>query len=306
MELSWVQAFIAVAEELHFGRAAERLRIAQSPLSQTIKKLEWELDARLFERNTRSVSLTAEGTSFLPHAREALEQLELGRRAVKSNGSEVYGRIDVGFSGALNHRTLPLLTRELLRRHPNIDLQLIGSVLTQEGLNALRQGVLDLSFVGLPVTARKLQYRVVSREPLGAVLPTDHRHAHEASIELAQLAGDEFVTLPQRQGSSLRESVMLACSLAGFRPNVVQESVDAHIVLSMIAAGIGVSLMPECVADITPAGTVYIPLSSPVHYFEASIAWNPARVSPALQALLDIADEVLPSPSTLSPTATTL
>ena len=116
MELRQIEAFLAVAEELHFGRAASRLRMAQSPLSQTIKKLEKSLGAELFERNTRAVSLTTAGLSFLPHARKILEELDLARRAATADTGTVYGRLAIGFSGALNHTTLPPLTRALRQR----------------------------------------------------------------------------------------------------------------------------------------------------------------------------------------------
>lgn len=297
MELRQIEAFIAVAEELHFGRAAQRLHMAQSPLSQSIKKLEKDLGAQLFERNTRTVSLTKAGQSFLPHARNVLTELDLARRSTNSDDGAIYGQLSIGFSGALNHSTLPPLTRALRAYYPGLDLILNGGLLTQNALDQLRQGSLDLAFIGLPIDEPLLATRRIARERLGAALPLDHSLADRASIELNELAEDDFVTLQQTQGSTLRESIIAACSAAGFRTHVVQEVNDPYTALSLIAGGVGVSLMPESIAEILPSGTVFVPLSGNVPPLESGIAWNPAQVSPALNVALVLAEEVLPSPS---------
>ena len=296
MELRQIEAFLAVAEELHFGRAAHRLRMAQSPLSQTIKKLEKSLGADLFERNTRAVSLTTAGYAFLPHARKILEELDLARRAATADAGEVYGRLSIGFSGALNHKTLPPLTRALRSSYPHLDLTLSGGLLTQDALDQLRNGSLDLSFIGLPVDAPSLATRRIAMEPLGAALPVDHPLAGRPQIALADLAADGFVTMPAAQGSTLREAVFSACTAAGFRPRVVQEVSDPYTALSLVAGGVGVSLMPDSMAGIMPGGTVFIPLSGAVPLLESGIAWNPDLMSPALKLALELADSVLPTP----------
>lgn len=297
MELRQIEAFLAVAEELHFGRAASRLRMAQSPLSQTIKKLEKGLGTELFERNTRAVSLTTAGLSFLPHARKILEELDLARRAATTDSGTVYGRLGIGFSGALNHKTLPPLTRALRHLYPEVALTLDGGLLTQDALNLLRNGSLDLSFIGLPVDAPSLATRRIAIEPLGATVPVDHPLAGRQTVALNELAGDGFVTMPGAQGSTLREAIFSACTAAGFRTRVVQEVSDPYTALSLVAGGVGVSLMPDSVAGIMPGGTVFIPLSGTVPQLESGIAWNPALVSPALRLALKVAEEVLPTPA---------
>lgn len=297
MELRQIEAFLAVAEELHFGRAASRLRMAQSPLSQTIKKLEKSLGAELFERNTRAVSLTTAGLSFLPHARKILEELDLARRAATADTGTVYGRLAIGFSGALNHTTLPPLTRALRQRYPGLDLTLSGGLLTQDALGHLHNGSMDLAFIGLPVDAPSLATRRIAVEPLGATVPVDHPLAGRSIIALHELAADGFVTMPEAQGSTLREAIFSACTAAGFRTRVAQEVSDPYTALSLVAGGVGVSLMPRSVAAIMPGGTVFIPLSGNAPRLESGIAWNPALVSPALKLALQVAEEVLPTPS---------
>ena len=297
MELRQIEAFLAVAEELHFGRAAHRLRMAQSPLSQTIRKLEKSLGTALFERNTRAVSLTTAGFAFLPHARKILEEFDLARRAATADSGEVYGRLSIGFSGALNHKTLPPLTRALRQRYPQLELTLTGGLLTQDALDQLGNGSLDLSFIGLPVDAPALATRSIAVEPLGAILPEDHPLAGRSAISLAELAADGFITMPAAQGSTLRDAIFSACTAAGFRPRVVQEVSDPYMALSLVAGGVGVSLMPGSVAGIMPGGTVFRPLSGVVPLLDSGIAWNPAAVSPALKVALELANSVLPTPA---------
>ncbi|SDW78068.1 DNA-binding transcriptional regulator, LysR family [Arthrobacter sp. yr096] len=297
MELRQIEAFLAVAEELHFGRAAERLRMAQSPLSQTIKKLEKGLGAALFERNTRSVTLTTAGHSLLPHARRILEEVDLAQRAVSAGSGTVYGKLAIGFSGALNHTTLPPLTRALRQQYPQLEVSLHGGLLTQEALQQLGNGALDLAFIGLPVDAPSLATRRIATERLGVTLPTDHPLAARSSVDISELAGDPFITMPAAQGSTLREVTLSACAAAGFRPRISQEVADPYTALSLVASGVGISLMPASIEGIMPAGTVFLPLDGDDVLLLSGLAWNPGALTPALRAALLLAEEVLPTPA---------
>lgn len=294
MEIRWIEAFITVAEELHFGRAADRMHMAQSPLSQTIKKLERHLGAVLFERNTRSVALTSAGHAFLPHAKRVVREIDLAHRATRSLEGEVYGRVTIGFSGALNHRTLPPLTRALRARYPRIDLRLVDRVVTHDAMQLLHQGRIDLAFVGMPLAEDGMEVRAISEEAFGAVLPTDHPLAGEESIDLADLAGEDFIMLPPQAVS--RELVVSACLDAGFRPRQGQEVVDPYLILSFVAAGLGVSLAPSCLSLIMPEGSVFRPLRGKAPRLRSGIAWNPEHPTEGLRALLSVADDVLPTP----------
>ncbi|MDR6435104.1 DNA-binding transcriptional LysR family regulator [Paenarthrobacter nicotinovorans] len=296
MELRQIEAFLAVAEELHFGRAAERLRMAQSPLSQTIKKLEKGLGAPLFERNTRSVTLTTAGHSLLPHARRILEEVDLARRAVSAGTGTIYGKLAIGFSGALNHATLPPLMRALRQHYPQLDVTLHGGLLTQEALQQLSNGSLDLAFIGLPIDAPALATRRIATERLGVTLPADHPLAGEASVHMAQLAGDPFITMPAAQGSTLREVTFAACAAAGFRPRISQEVSDPYTALSLVAGGVGISVMPASIEGIMPAGIVFLPLEGDDVLLFSGLAWNPGATTPAVRAALAVAEDVLPTP----------
>jgi DNA-binding transcriptional LysR family regulator len=296
LEIRWLHAFVAVAEELHFGRAAARLQMAQSPLSQTIRKLEKDIGVTLFERSTRSVALTSGGHTFLPHAYRVLEDIETARHAARASAGEVYGRVTIGFAGVLNHRTLPPLTRAVRRRFPHIELTLLGRVMTRDAISQLESGAIDLAFVGLPVTSSSVTARLIRREPYGVVLPLDHRLASEHEIDLRELADEGFVTTPLSAGSALQEGAMRACLDAGFRPRVVQEITDPYMILMLVASAVGVALMTSGVADVTPPGTVFVPLAGEATYMNHGIAWSPRKMSPALDAVLTVANDVLPSP----------
>lgn len=297
MEIRWLEAFIAVAEELHFGRAATRLRMAQSPLSQTIRKLEHALGTTLFDRNTRSVALTAAGHAFLPHARRVFEELELGKQATRATAGVVYGRVSIGFSGALNHLTLPPLTRAVRQRYPNVTLSLTGRVMTRDGVEQVEQGGLDIAFVGLPIDPSPVRTRLIGLEPLGAALPIDHPLARESAIDLADLADDGFITMPAATGSSMQELTTQACVKAGFRPRVVQEITDPYMILTLVSAGVGVALMASGVAGIMPSATAFVPLRGEPTYMRHALAWREDNPSPVLRAVLDLAEEVLPTPT---------
>ncbi|MGY0489466.1 LysR family transcriptional regulator [Streptomyces sp. WG-D5] len=296
MDIRWLEAFIAVAEELHFGRAAVRLRLAQSPLSQTIRKLEKELGVRLFDRSTRSVSLTPAGEAFLPHAHRVFEELELGRQSTRATAGEVYGSVSIGFSGALNHHTLPPLTRAVRQRYPAVTLSLTGRVMTRDGVEQLEQGGLDMAFVGLPIAPSSVRTRLICREPLGVALPVDHALAGEAEIDLVDLADEGFITTPVAAGSALQESTLQACVKAGFRPRVAQEITDPYMILTLVSAGVGAAMMPVSIAEIMPSAAVFVPLSGEPTYMDHALAWREDNPSPVVRAVLDVAEEVLPTP----------
>jgi DNA-binding transcriptional LysR family regulator len=297
VEIRWLEAFIAVAEELHFGRAAARLHLAQSPLSQTIRKLERELGVTLFDRSTRSVALTPAGRALLPHAHRIFEELELARQGTRAVSGALYGTVAIGFSGALNLRTLPPLTRAVRRRYPQVAVNLVAGVLTRDAVVQIERGSLDLAFVALPLDpAPRVRSRLIAREPLGVALPIDHPRAGDAAVDLTELADDGFITLPEASGSGLREAALGACISVGFRPRVVQEITDPFMILTLVAAGVGVALISDGVAPIMPSGSVFVPLSGrPVH-LDHAIAWADDNPSAVLAAVLAVAEAIIPTP----------
>ncbi|MFE5212656.1 LysR family transcriptional regulator [Streptomyces sp. NPDC056600] len=301
MELRHLTAFLAVAEELHFGRAAKRLQMAQPPLSQQIRQLEKELGVQLFERNTRSVRLTSAGQCFLDPARTVLDDLDSAVLAAKAAGRGEFGRVTVGFAGASSHETLPLLTRAVRAAHPGIELVMAGQTYANVALARVAEGSLDLGFVRLPVNLPGVSTRVIAEETLVCALPSDHRLAQREEIPLAALAEDPFVSFPANAGSSLRDAMVASCETADFHPRVVQEAPDSHTILALVAAGVGVTLTLTSCQHIQQTGLVYRPLAGPPVRLEAALAWRTDNPSAALRTVLAAAEKALPTPIRPSP-----
>ncbi|MFF1925997.1 LysR family transcriptional regulator [Streptomyces sp. NPDC058221] len=297
MELRHLSAFVAVADELHFGRAAKRLRMAQPPLSQQIRQLEKELGVQLFERNTRSVRLTSAGESFLQPVLTVLDDLDIAVRAAKAAGRGEYGRVSIGFAGASSHETLPQLTRAVRAAHPGIELVMTGQTYANVALGRVADGSLDLGFVRLPVTQPGVTCRVIDEEELVCALPSDHPLAARDSVPIEVLAGEPFVSFPANTGSTVRDAMVGACEAAGFNPRVVQEAPDSYTILALVAAGVGVTLTVTSVQHIQQNGLVYRPLAGPPIRRQAALAWRADNPSAALRAVLAVAENALPTPS---------
>jgi DNA-binding transcriptional LysR family regulator len=296
VELRHLVAFVAVAEELHFGRAAKRLHIAQPPLSQQIRQLEKELDVQLFERSTRSVRLTSAGDSFLGPVRQVLEDLDLAVRAAKSAGRGEFGRVSVGFAGASSHSAIPRLARAVRAAHPGIELVMHGQMYSNRALDRVVEGTLDLGFVRLPVTQPLVDSRVIYEEELVCALPSDHRLAGQERIDVADLAGEPFVSFPANAGSSLRDAMVEACERAGHYPRVVQEAPDSYTILAMVATGVGVTLTLSSCMHIQQPDLVYRRLRGEPVVLRTALAWRRDNPSAALGSVLEVSEEVLPSP----------
>ena len=297
MEFRHVNGFVAVAEELHFGRAAVRLNMAQPPLSQQIRRLEKDLGVRLFDRNTRSVRLTPAGERFLPHARQLLAQTDLARRAAVAGASGEVGRVSIGFAGASSHEAIPILTKAVRAQCPGIELRLRGQTYAGVALTQVAERELDIGFVRLPVRWEGVQTRVIQYERLVAALPSDHPLAGEDTVDVADLAEEPFVAFPGTAGSSVRENMVRIALDAGFTPRIVQEAPDSNTILDLVAAGVGVTITVSSVQHIRFAGMVYRELRGDVPAIASALAWREDNASPALATVLRVAEKALPTPS---------
>lgn len=297
MELRHLIAFVAVAEELHFGRAAARLQMAQPPLSQRIRQLERELRVQLFERTTRAVHLTEAGQAMLEPTRRVLDDVDTAVRAAKSGGRGELGRVSLGFSGASSHKHLPRLTGAVRRAHPGLRLVLSRQNYANDALSGVADGVLDLAFVRLPINREGVVVRIIEEEELVAALPAHHRLADSEEVSLSDLAEEQFVTFPGIIGSSVRDALVHACVEEGFNPQIAQEAPDTYTILALVAAGVGVTLTPSSVQHVRNTELVFRPLAGPKRVLFAALAWRSNNHSAALGKVLKIAEEVLPTPS---------
>jgi DNA-binding transcriptional LysR family regulator len=296
MELRHLQAFLAVAEELHFGRAADRLHMAQPPLSQVIRKLEIHLGTSLFERSTRTVRLTSAGTALLGPAKAAVEAVRNAERAAKAGGRGEYGRVTIGFAGASSRDFLPVLARGVRMAHPDIELVLEGQIYTNKALTEVANRTLDIGFVRIPARMPGLRYRAIEAEELFAVLPVDHPLADEETVEVAQLAEDSFVSFPSDAGSFVRTVTQQVCHDAGFEPRIVLAAPDSYTIHALVAAGAGVTITISSCLHIQQPGVRYVPLRGLEPRYQSAVAWHQDNASAAVRAVLRVADDVLPRP----------
>jgi DNA-binding transcriptional LysR family regulator len=295
MELRHLRAFAAVAEELHFGRAAARLHMAQPPLSQQIKHLERDLGVLLLERTTRQVRLTNAGAVFLEHARRVLAEADRARESVLLTEQGERGEIRVGLTGVTTWRLLPRMTRAYRSRYPLVRLELHPAVFSAAQLSALLDGSIDVGFLRAPVPP-PLASRMLMNEQLVAVIPEEHPLGARSSVALADLAEENFVSYPARQGSSLRDAAMRACAEVGFWPRVVQEAPDTYTVVALVGAAVGVALLPASAEKLQLEGVVFRPVTGADVQVPITLAWREGDPSPVLAGFLDVAAEILPSP----------
>jgi DNA-binding transcriptional LysR family regulator len=280
MELRRIQYFVAVAEEAHFGRAAERLQMAQPPLSQQIKALEAEMGVVLFHRTTRKVELTPAGQRFLDRARAILASVDEAVTEAAQVADGQLGRIAIGFTGSATYDLLPSLVRVLRADLPGIELDIRGEMLTPDQVAALTDGSLDLGLLRPPVRNAGIEVHVLRREPLIAVLPEHHPLAGHDRVPLPDLRDDPFITYPSHHRSVVYEAVTDACQRAGFFPRAVHEVGETSTLVSFVAAGLGVALVPASVQHLRITGATYLPLAGTTREVELALATRAGATSP--------------------------
>ncbi|WP_243058507.1 LysR substrate-binding domain-containing protein [Nocardioides sp. SR21] len=259
MELRHLRSFAVLAEERHFGRAAERLHLAQPALSQQVKQLERELGVELFTRTTRRVDLTEAGTRFVGHTRAVLGDVDRARDDMAALASGHAGRVSVGFVGTATYDVLPRVAQEVRRELPGVELELRGELLSPQLVAGLADRTYDLALLRPPEPG--LGARTLRTERLVAVLPAQHPLAGRRRISLAALKDEAFVMHPSGHRSSIHARVLEACASAGFQPASVLEASETATLVVFVAAGLGVALVPEPVRSLGLEGVAYVALT---------------------------------------------
>ncbi|MEV0701676.1 LysR substrate-binding domain-containing protein [Saccharopolyspora sp. NPDC050389] len=292
MELRHLQAFVAVAEELNFRRAAVRLHMSQPPLSQQIKRLEHEVGVALLRRTTRQVELTAAGEAFLCEARKTLQSAEAAPRLARQAAAGEIGVVRLGFSGQTSYRVMLLIVRKFRERYPNVRFDILSPLYGGELVDQINQHEVDAGLLRLPVPTEGLCVRELDQHPLAVALPEGHRLAGARRVGLDDLRGESFISYPTNRGSVVNQLVQAACLQLGFSPNFVQEAPDTHTILSLVGAGSGVSLVPMTAGHLKVPGVVLVP----VHDAPAvplALVWREDDQNPALAGLVGLLDEVV-------------
>ena len=264
MELRQLRYFVAVAQELHFGRAAQRLQMTQQPLSRQIQALESELGVRLFERTKRRVRLTSAGQLFLEEACKVLGQTEQAIQTAQKAERGELGRLVVGFNGFAIESLLPDVIRVFCARYPEVNLNL-REMTTTDQVKAMQAEQIQLGFIMPPIVTDSLRCEFILQEPLVVLLSETHRLAPEPEVSLQALQDDAFVLVPQQWEPGLRHQYIHLCEQNGFAPRVVLEASQKPTILGLVAAGIGVSLAPASLGrNIHRRGVVYRSIKPPI------------------------------------------
>ena len=290
MDVEQLRSFLAVADELHFGRAAERLHVAQPPLSRTIKQLERELGTRLFDRNTRSVRLTSSGQALMDPAQEVLDALRRAETAVRSADHGEVGTVRIAFAGVSTHRLVARLARVVRSQRPGIQLELSSQNFAQPAMKRLLAGETDLALGRWDVVPAEIAAQVVMPDSLVLAVPDTHPLAGARRLSIGQLASEGFVSLPPHEGSVLPDRLRRLAHANGFVADVVQVAPDTQTALALVSAEVGCHLTLASVAEnVTDPHVVFIPLneSTPSLDVHLRAAWRRDDQNPALRAVLD-------------------
>lgn len=285
MELRHLRYFVAVAETRHFGRAADRLHIAQPALSQSVRQLEAELGATLLARTTRQVSLTPAGTFFFREAQRVLEGLDDSVRGVRRIADGRSGLVRIAFTGTAAFDQLPRIARIVQQDLPGIALEIHADQLTPTQAEGLRTAHIDLGVLRPPVIGDDLEMRTITSEPLALALPADHRLATEPGLSLLDVAYDDFVVYADNH-SAVNDAILRACRAAGFTPRRVHEAPNTSVLLALVAAGLGIAVVPDSARALPLEGVVFREVVDAPRV-ELALAWLREHPSPLVATVVE-------------------
>jgi len=286
VDLRQLRYFVAVAEELHFGRAAERLGMAQPPLTQQIQKLERALGYRVLARQSRKTALTDAGLALLEDARRILADMDQAIDRTRRAGRGETGQLTVGTPPSVMLTSLPAVIRKYRERFPGVQFTL-REMSTSAIAAGLLAGSIDIGFLREMTQCGALPMETILRESVVAVLPAAHPLSAIPRLRLRQLAKEPFVLFPRQVGLAFYEKLIAFCANAGFTPRVVQEATQWQSVVTFVESGMGVSLAPACVQKFRWKGVVYRPLSG--LETTVSVGWQNSRESAPIAAFLSLA-----------------
>lgn len=295
IELRPLRYFVAVAEEMHFGRAAARLHMTQPPLSQTIQALESQLGTPLFSRTRRSVALTAAGRALLPEAQRLLMQAESLPALVQRAAAGESGQLRLAFVSSADYSVLPVALREFRSAYPAVQIDLREAT-SDVQLEELAAGNIDLGILIPPVPDKLktiLDYFPVLTEPLVLALPADSKLATATrKVSLKSCAGLPLIIFPRRLAPALHDQILGCFRDAGLTPSIEQEAIQMQTIVGLVAAGMGIALVPQSVSNLKRPGVEYRALKEASPLVEIGLAWRRDNTSPVLQSFLDLIQKI--------------
>ena len=291
LSLRKLRYFVAVAEELHFGRAAGRLHIAQPALSQQIRLLETELDTPLFERTTRRVSLTAAGTVLLDQARRLLVAADGVERAARELRDGERGILRLGFVDSTAYEMVPRFLRRFRELRPNIDFEL-HSMSSDEQYVALRDGTIDLGISRTAGAAGDLDRWLLGSEPFVLAVGSTHPFADRQSVELRELGSESFIGFDKEVSPTLHAEMRLLLAAAGVRLELAMQATEYTTILGLVAAGVGISMVPSSVRTFRPPGLRFIDIADEDARVDLVLLSRPAAPLATVQAAIKVLTEL--------------
>jgi DNA-binding transcriptional LysR family regulator len=286
-----MQTFIAVAEELHFGHAAERLHIAQPAVSQQIQNIEADLGVQLFRRDKRSVELTPAGQAFLEPCRAALESIEAASAIARNSASGETGLVRIGFSAWLTSDFLTILSSLLAQKYPGITYRIGASQTADAMQHDVRDSKLDIAIVAGPITETSLSTLPLAPQRMGVVVPVGHPFEKKDEIPFSALHDQPLIALPPLPGFNVRNAIYNGCKEAGFVPRIDMEISDGLSVNLLNINGIGLSFLGSGAQSFITSAQRFRPLTDPVIEVPTHVAWKAANLTPTLQRVLEVCTE---------------
>ncbi len=298
MDARDIRTFIAVAEELHFGRAAERLHMAQPPVSRTIRALEDELGVSLFKRDTRNVQLTNAGQEFVQPAKDIVEAFRRAVQIVQAADRGETGLVRLAYAGASTQVMVGQLARESREKLPGIVLELLSQNFAEPAMSRVLKGEVDIALGRWDHTPAGVATRVLARENLVLAVPVSHPLAHRESASIKEFSQEYFISLTPHPGSVLGDRFRKMCHAAGFEPDIVQIAPDTWTAMSLVAAGVGCSLTLSTVANnVNDPNVRFVPMVDKAQPVELRMAWMEKSENSAMKAILALSKEILPTPA---------
>jgi DNA-binding transcriptional LysR family regulator len=292
MELRHLRYFVAVAEKLHFTKAAEQLHISQPPLSQQIQNLEEELGVKLFERGKRSIHLTDAGIFFLKEAKQILLHVEQAAETTRRVDRGETGRLAVGFVGSLVHTFLPKVFRLFRERFPHVEL-VIYELNSGEQIKALFDKRIDIGFLYPSFRDERLQFHTIIRAPIILAIPEEHPLSRHRKINVKELSQEFFIAFTRASEPVGRDILISICHSTGFSPKIAQEASQIQTVLGIVASGFGICFLPDHIKNIKRAGVLYKSLSGSPPKVDLAVAWKNDNHSPLIESFVRVSKAVI-------------
>lgn len=293
MKLHYLRYFVVLAEELHFGKAADRLAITQPPLSGAIKALEEEIGVRLFDRSSKHVSLTSAGVAFLAEVQQILQRIERAEVVAQAVAGGVRGLLEIGVTGSLFYREVPKVMAHFRCAFPEIEATLL-EMASAEQLDALLHGRIQGGFLNAAAVPPQLRFIRLHDDQFVACLPAHHKLAGARSVSLEVLANEEFVMFSRAVAPANHDNVIAIFSRAGVHPRTVHAARQWLTIIAMVANGLGVSVVPQSLARTEIRGVAFVPLDTTA-VSPAVFAWNPAFDSEVVKSLVASVKATIPA-----------